>query len=207
MSPAAPKSKLHPLVDAAADGRLPEWAEASRSRRQHMKRVAALLDQWGRDARLGSRERRRRRALGYLHDSLKDAREDTLRKRLPAPWNTLAGPLLHGPAAAARLAREGVEDEEVLDAIRHHTLGHPALGEAGLWLYAADFLEPGRRLRNRWRADLRDRMPDELDEVVREILAARLVHLVDKGRPVHAQTMAFWNGMTGGDGWARASEV
>ena len=206
-APSPSKEPLHPLVQAASDGRLPPWAVVSRQRRAHMERVSDLLDAWGRRAGLPSRERRRRRSLGYLHDSLKEAPEETLRKEVPAPWSAFPGPLLHGPAAAERLAREGVEDEELLDAVRHHTLGHPGLGTAGRWLYAADFLEPGRRLRNKWRAGLRERMPSDLDLVVREILAARITHQVERGRPVHGQTIAFWNRMTGGDAWARASEV
>ncbi len=53
--------------------------------------------------------------------------------------------LLHGPVAAAEVrARFGIEDEEVLDAIRWHTTGKPGLGAIGLALYYADFSEPLR---------------------------------------------------------------
>jgi HD superfamily phosphohydrolase YqeK len=53
--------------------------------------------------------------------------------------------LLHGPVAAERLRRcYGVNDRELLYAIRHHTLGDPDLAPIGLILYVADFCEPGR---------------------------------------------------------------
>lgn len=52
----------------------------------------------------------------------------------------------HGALAAALLRRRfGVNDAEVLHAVRHHTLGDPRFGTLGLILYVADFCEPGRR--------------------------------------------------------------
>ena len=65
----------------------------------------------------------------------------------------------------------------------------------------------GRNLRNKWRGELRDRMPDDLDAVLREILRARVQHLLKRGRPVRRETFGFWNRITGGSSWARASEV
>jgi 2-amino-4-hydroxy-6-hydroxymethyldihydropteridine diphosphokinase len=100
-----------------------------------------------------------------------------------------------------------VEDQGLLLAVAYHTLGHPNLDDAGKALYAADFLEPGRNLRNRWRGELRARMPMELEEVTREILAVRLGHLVKRNRPMQPETVAMWNSMNGGDPWVRASEV
>src|SRR5690606_8966546 len=54
------------------------------------------------------------------------------------------GGVLHGPAAAARLAEEGVTDEPLLTAVAWHTLGHPDLDLRGRCLYIADYIEPGR---------------------------------------------------------------
>jgi predicted HD superfamily hydrolase involved in NAD metabolism len=53
--------------------------------------------------------------------------------------------LLHGHTAAEEARRLfGVEDEEVLEAIRWHTTGRPGLGLTGQVLYFADFSEPLR---------------------------------------------------------------
>jgi 2-amino-4-hydroxy-6-hydroxymethyldihydropteridine diphosphokinase len=190
---------LHPLIASAADGELPPWARASERRRAHMRRVAELLDGWARALGLPERDRVRWRSLGYLHDSLKDAPAGELRQGLAPPLSTLPGPVLHGPAAAARLADEGVDDPELLDAVRYHTLGHPDLGPAGQALYAADFLEPGRDVENEWRRQLRSRMPHELDQVVREVLQGRILKLVGAARAVPRETFAFWNRLTGGE--------
>ena len=54
--------------------------------------------------------------------------------------------LLHGPLAAWELkATYSVQNAEVVDAVRHHTLGHPDLGPIGWILYVADYIEPGRK--------------------------------------------------------------
>lgn len=198
---------LHPRVVAAAGGEWPEWTRADPGRRAHMERVAALLDRWASEAGLSDEERARWRALGYLHDALKDEDPDVLRRQVGPAFQDLPDPILHGPAVAARLRTEGVDDEAFLTALAYHTLGHPSLDAAGEALYAADFLEPGRDLRNEWRGALRSRMPGERVQVVAEIARARMGHLLDRGRPVRPETLAFWNRMAEGDAWARASEV
>lgn len=198
----------HPVVERAARGDLPTWAAMGEKRRRHAERVAALLEDWAWAARLDDDERTRWVAVGYLHDASKDAPPARLREVLDgSPMAELPDALLHGPAAARLLEEDGVDDPDLLLAVGYHTLGHPDLSPMGRALYAADFLEPGRDLRNAWRAELRARMPGELETVVREILAARIQHLVEEGRPVRPETVAFWNSLVTGKAWAAASEL
>lgn len=198
---------LHPVVAAAAAGELPSWGDCSASRRAHMARVADLLEGWARASGRTGDDVQRWRAMGFLHDACKGVPHDELRRWLGAAADGIPGPVLHGPAAALCLRRDGVDDEALTEAVAWHTLGHPAMGTEGMALYAADFLEPGRDLRNGWRSKLRRRMPAEMAAVTREIVQARIEHLVHRGRPVHPNTMALWNRMAEGDRWARASEV
>lgn len=186
---------LHERVAAAAEGVLPEWACVGPERLAHIERVADLMESWARDLRLDEGERARWRAAAYLHDALREVDPDELRAELPERYESLPGPVLHGPAAAERLRREGVHDESLLRSVAYHTVGHPDLDRMGRGLYAADFLEPGRPFLNVWRAELRARMPDEVDEVTREILGARIRHLVDCGVRLLEPTVAFWNGV------------
>ena len=186
------------IVARAARGELPAWACAGRERRAHMERVARLLLEWAAVLDLPDEERTRWAATAHLHDALRDADPEALRARVPPALSTLPGPLLHGPAAAEALRIDGVDDGELLFAVTYHTLGHPGLGRLGRALYAADFLEPGRDLLNDWRAALRARMPAALDGVVREIVGARIRHLVDTGRPIRSETASFWNRMVDG---------
>lgn len=189
---------LHPTLEAAARGDLPEWAQASPRRIAHMERVSDLLAEWAAEAEMAPDGRLRWRAMGHLHDACKDVAPEELRRWLGEECRDIPDPVLHGPAAARRLQEEGVEDAGLLHAVAWHTLGHPELGPDGMALYAADFLEPGRTLRDAWRAGLRERMPGELEAVTREILRARIEHLLHRNRPVHGLTMAFWNRMARG---------
>ncbi|HEX8393459.1 MAG TPA: HD domain-containing protein, partial [Longimicrobium sp.] len=168
-----------PLVHAAARGELPEWANVSEKRRAHMARVAGLMAEWAEGLGLSADDRARWAAAGWLHDALREDAPDDLRPQVPPAFRDLPGKLLHGPAAAERLA--GLVDEEMLVAIRYHTLGSPRWGALGRALYLADFLEPGRRYEPEWTASLRARMPGEMEAVLREVVQARVRHVTESG--------------------------
>lgn len=180
---------LGPVARDAARGVLPGWARASEKRRAHIGRVAALLDEWARALGLPDGERERWLAAGWLHDVLREAPPEELRPLVPEAFRALPPKLLHGPAAAERLAGEA--DAELLDAIRYHTLGSPRFGRLGRALYLADFLEPGRRFEPEWTASLRARMPHDLDAVMREVVRARVRHVEESGSVLHPETRAF----------------
>ena len=179
---------LSPLVREAAEGRLPAWTVAKPKRREHMARVAALMRAWASALGLPADEVARWSAAGYLHDALRDAPADELRPHVPPEFRELPEKLLHGPAAAARLA--GQADQEMLDAIRCHTLGCPRFGTLGRALYLADFLEPGRTFSPEWTESLRRRMPGEMGAVLREVVDARIGHVEENGGILHPETKA-----------------
>lgn len=181
------------MLRRAARGELPSWARTSPMRRDHLDRVAGLMRTWAAGRGTGDPETERWAAAGLLHDSLRDAPPEELRDEVGADERGLPGPLLHGPAAAARLRREGVDDDELLEAVAYHTLGHPGFGALGRALYCADFLDPGRDFRRQRRQELRSRMPEELDAVTREVLADRIRYLLDREHPVFPRTIRFWN--------------
>ena len=185
----------HPLVEEASHGRLPEWAVAGPERLAHMGRVAALLEAWAGGLGLDDSETTRWRAAGYLHDALRDEHPEALRLLVPDRFRALPGQLLHGPAAAARLREEGVTDEGLLEAVAFHTIGEATLGRLGRALYAADFLEPGRSFLADWRAERRERMPGALDDVVLEIVRARIENLLARETSVLPETIGFWNAL------------
>lgn len=170
-----------------------------------MARVATLLKGWASDLGHGQREVDRWTALGFLHDALRDADPETLRPLVPPALQSLDGKMLHGPAAAERLAADGVTDRPLLDAVAFHTLGYAGFEDLGRALYAADFLEPGRRFEGEWRASLRARMPRGLKDVVQEILAARIRRMIDDRRTIRPETMEFWNATVRGEEWAGVS--
>lgn len=153
--------------------------------------MAELLESWARGLGLGERDRRRWRAAGVLHDALRDAPPSELRAAGELPdWPS---PLLHAPACAERLRREGVDDDELLLAVSHHPVGHPDFGPLGDHLYAADFLEPGRSFAEDRRADLRERMPAGANEVLVEVVRTRLRHLLEETVPILEESLRYWN--------------
>jgi HD superfamily phosphohydrolase YqeK len=188
---------LDALLDAAADGRLPHWAQLTRRRLAHVERVATLLDEWAVALELADDERRRWRAAGWLHDALREAPPDELRPFVPPTLRYLSRKLLHGPAAAERLRQDGVADEPLLRAITFHTIGHPEFDELGRALFIADFIEPGRRHEPARLAALRARMPAAREQVLRDVLHARMERLLKEGRPIRSETAAFWNALNG----------
>lgn len=186
---------LHPLIAAAAAGRLPGWAEVSETRREHVARVSALMGCWAERLELADHDTARWRAAGLLHDALRDADFDRLRPLVDDDLRHAPGKMLHGPAAAARLRLEGIDDEPLLLAIAWHTLGHPRFDALGHALYLADYTEPGRDYESDELARKRDRVPGEMDAVLVEVATDRIARSLHRRRPLLEPTVGFWNAL------------
>lgn len=184
---------LHPILSAAADGSAPPWSRMGAARDAHVRRVSELMGSWAKELGRPAEEVARWKAAGFLHDVLRDADPADLTERVEPGLRDLPGKMLHGPAAARRLRSEGVRDEAFLRAVAYHTIGHPELDELGRFLYAADFLEPGRSVLSEWRAELRGRMIREAPAVIREVARARIRNLLETFRSIRPETHEFWN--------------
>jgi 2-amino-4-hydroxy-6-hydroxymethyldihydropteridine diphosphokinase len=171
---------------------LPPWACVSEKRRAHIERVTALLDEWARALGLPADEARAWHDAGRLHDALRDAPEEQLRA-LAGDASGYTTDMLHGPAAAARLGMDGETRQELLDAIRYHTVGNPAWGRLGRALYMADYLEPGRKFSRRDRAYLASQVPHDFDATFRQVLRARLEWSLREGMRLFPEAVALWN--------------
>lgn len=188
-----PSPEIHPLVRAAGeDGRFPDWARCSKERRDHVDRVAELMERWGSELELDEADRVRWCAAAVLHDALREASAEELRFWTDRDWDL---PLLHGPACAARLREEGVGDEELLEAVAHHTVGRRGLGRLGRFLYLADFLEPGRDALEDVRERLRALLPGQEVEALLSVVALRIAHRLEVRGTIHPDTVAMWNGV------------
>ncbi|MBY0489106.1 MAG: hypothetical protein K2R93_04640 [Gemmatimonadaceae bacterium] len=170
---------------------LPAWAIVSDKRRAHIGRVTALLDTWSAQLSLTGDERAAWHDAGRWHDALRDADEPTLRQ-LTGDAERPYG-LLHGPAAADRLLAEGEQRQDVLDAIRWHTVGFAGWRRTGRALYMADFLEPGRQFMQADRAFLAARVPDAFDAVFRQVVRLRLEWTIREGKGLAHETVTLWN--------------
>ena len=170
---------------------LPPWAQVTEKRRAHIQRVAALLDQWADLMRVAALERRDWLDAARWHDALRDAPREELRRLAGnAPYES---EMLHGPASAARLAQDGEQRVNVLDAIRFHTVGSPEWDRTGRALYMADFLEPGRSFSREDRAFLASQVPHDFDGVFRQVVRMRLVYALNEGHMLFPETVQLWN--------------
>lgn len=103
------------------------------------------------------------------------------------PW------ILHGPTAAAVLADEFPSlGEEVIQAVRRHTVGAPGMTELDMIVFVADKIEPTHEVPVYKRLYKQiGKMP--LDEMFYEVLKAGLYHLVDADKPISDETIQVWN--------------
>jgi predicted HD superfamily hydrolase involved in NAD metabolism len=144
----------------------------SDKRYAHTLRVAETTE---RLAKLHGLDPDKSRLVGLLHDTAREIGTEKLLRiaeedGLPVGDFEREQPiLLHGPVAA-KLAREdlGVEDGEILDAVRIHTTGEPGMGPLALALFVADKIEPGREQGGV--EDLREIAPVSLHRAARAAL-------------------------------------
>jgi len=174
-----------PIVPA-----LPAWAVVTDKRRAHIMRVTTLLLAWADALALETRECEAWRDAGNWHDALRDVPPRELPR--PAVDPTLPPGAWHGPAAADRLQRDGEARNDVLDAIRWHTVGDAGWKRTGRALFCADFLEAGRHFAKKDRRTLAKRFPDDPERVLREVVRMRLDIARRDGKQIHARTLAFW---------------
>jgi 2-amino-4-hydroxy-6-hydroxymethyldihydropteridine diphosphokinase len=130
---------------------------------------------------------------GAWHDSLRDAPEELLRSITRD--DETPEQLLHGPAAATRLAADGETRQHVLDAIRYHTVGSASWGRTGKALYMADYLEPGRKFSREDRFFLAAQVPHSFDAAFRQVVRFRLDWSVREGNHIFPETVALWNSL------------
>lgn len=170
---------------------LPPWAQVGEKRRAHIGRVTALLDRWARQLGLPDTEAEAWHDAGRYHDALRDAPDDELRRLAPGIDRPVE--VLHGPAAADRMVREGETREDVLEAVRWHTVGHGRWSRVGRALYMADFLEPGRNFLKADRAFLAEHLPHDFDGVFRQVVRTRLEWTLREGKALFPESVDLWN--------------
>lgn len=171
---------------------MPAWSCVSEKRMAHIQRVTAMLDEWARQLALAPEEARAWHDAGRLHDALRDAPEALLRA-LAGDSPEYATEMLHGPAAAEQMRRDGERRTELLDAVRWHTVGSAQWGRLGRALYMADYLEPGRKFSRTDRAYLATQVPHDFDATFRQVVRARLEWSLREGMRLYPEAVVLWN--------------
>ncbi|MCR5108658.1 MAG: bis(5'-nucleosyl)-tetraphosphatase (symmetrical) YqeK [Lachnospiraceae bacterium] len=131
---------------------------------------------------------------GLLHDCAKNYSPPELlslclKKNIPVGETERSNPsLLHGKYGAY-IARNkfGVENEDILSAIRYHTTGRPGMTRLEKIIFAADYMEP---LRNQAPdlAAIRELIFTDIDSALLLILKGTLNHLKNSDLPIDEMT-------------------
>lgn len=131
---------------------------------------------------------------GILHDCAKRFGDTVLiakceKHGIPLTRDELDAPAVIHARYGAWMAEHkfGIQDEEILSAIRCHTTGKPAMGLLDKILYVADYIEP-RRDKAENLAAMRYLAFQDLDQTVCALLSSSLEYLERKGASVDAMT-------------------
>ena len=97
--------------------------------------------------------------------------------------------LLHGKAGACLArAKFGIDDANILNAIRYHTTGRPGMTLVEKIVFVADYIEPNRKKADNL-TELRRMAFENLDETVLRILEQTLDYLIRTGKEIDRHTV------------------
>ncbi|MEK4230071.1 bis(5'-nucleosyl)-tetraphosphatase (symmetrical) YqeK [Solibacillus sp. FSL H8-0538] len=132
-----------------------------------------------------------------IHDVAKYADVEWMRKivlengldtRL-VEWNA---EILHGPVGAWIAQTEfGVQDEDILNAIRHHTTGRAGMSKLEKIIYIADMIEPNRKFHGLEK--LRVKAQKDLDQAMKACVRHTIAFLVDTKQRVYPVSIDCYN--------------
>ena len=149
-------------------------------------------------ARIHGVDEEKAQMAGILHDSGKwKSREKTLQK--VQDWGIILSEeeraeynLVHG-ALSTYIAKNifAIEDADVLNAIKNHITGRPAMSDLEKIVYIADMIEPARNYE--FIDDFRAMAKVDLDRTMYEILNENLAHLIRNDRYIAGASLEARN--------------
>jgi len=134
----------------------------------------------------------------FLHDIAKNKTLEEMQKIISeSDWKVdkleMSIPaVLHAPAGAIIAEKEfRVTDEEILEAIRFHTLGHPDMCLTALIIFAADFIEPHRNFPGVEK--IREIIFKDFTRGIIEICSSMIQHQLETAKIIHSNTVMLRN--------------
>ncbi|HEY0828902.1 MAG TPA: bis(5'-nucleosyl)-tetraphosphatase (symmetrical) YqeK [Bacilli bacterium] len=134
-----------------------------------------------------------------MHDYVKywpmdKMRQVILEQGLPQELLDCDWELWHAPVGAYAAKQEfGIEDEEILDAIRYHTSGRENMTTLDKVVCLADYIEPGRDFPGV--NDIRKLAKRSLDKALAEGFDTTLLYLISKHKPIFPLTLLARNSL------------
>lgn len=132
-----------------------------------------------------------------LHDSVKFADKEWLQEKI---ISEKMDPLLlsfhhelwHGPVGSYVAKNEfGIDDQEILDAIRFHTTGRTGMSKLEKIIYVSDMIEPNRNFPGI--EILRDKASSDLEEAMLSCVTQSIRFLIEKKQPVFPDSFHCYN--------------
>lgn len=161
---------------------------------QHVLRVeetaAKLAEQYGVDVEKAS-------IAGLCHDYAKQRPDEDFiaeikKKGLNPLLLDYGNAIWHGVVGAELIKDElGIWDEDILNAVRHHTTGAPVMTKLEQVIYMADYIEPGRDFTGVKKA--RVITAANLQAGVAYQTKHTLAYLIENGKPVYSKTIDTYN--------------
>lgn len=161
---------------------------------QHVLRVeetaVKLAEQYGVDVEKAS-------IAGLCHDYAKQRPDEDFiaeikKKGLNPLLLDYGNAIWHGVVGAELIKDElGIWDEDILNAVRHHTTGAPVMIKLEQVIYMADYIEPGRDFTGVKKA--RVITAANLQAGVAYQTKHTLAYLIENGKPVYSKTIDTYN--------------
>lgn len=135
--------------------------------------------------------------VGLIHDYCKEMPDEKFisiikEKKMDTELLNYGNEIWHGIVGAEIIKAElGIEDEEILNAIRRHTIAAPYMTTLDKILFVADFIEDGRDFPG---VDEARKIANEsLDDVVSFELKHTLEFLINKEVKIYPKTLDSYN--------------
>ena len=122
----------------------------------------------------------------------KEMRELIFHEKLDLEWLDYGSNIWHGPLGALLVERElGISNLDILNAIKHHTVGAEKMSLLEQVIYVADYIELGRDFPG---VELvRTLAADDLQAAVGYETKQTLHYLIEKNRRIYPKTIATYN--------------
>jgi predicted HD superfamily hydrolase involved in NAD metabolism len=131
-------------------------------------------------------------AHDYAREWAVDRWYEVARERQIDPAFMEVPELMHGPIVATMLPELfGVDDEDVVNAVRYHTSGRAGMSLLEKVVCLADYLEPGREFPGV--DELRAKAETDIDDALASAFDGTIRHLLDRHKPIFPLTVVARN--------------
>ena len=127
----------------------------------------------------------------YKDEEMKKIISERDNKKYP---NYITGALLHARVSAIITENEfGIKDKEILDAIESHTVGHGNMSMLEKIIYAADYLEPTRKIETANK--IREKIFIDFDEAFLDVVLESINFVLSKKQYLSDKTIELYNSL------------